>query len=152
MDMACNVCTVTNLVLFVTQFCLVPTNTLPHYAQAQFWGQYRLWTISKRLSGSGHAVLEGQDFSCPATSYTMLAAAKPRVWPFALLYFIFYYICSCRSCFSGSRDSGAYLRMQRQDSLCVLRRVEKKKSIKSVGKNLCLESWKNNPEQLKIIE
>lgn len=75
--MACN-STVTFLVLLMTQFCTMPTNTLPDNAQAQFWGQERQWTVSKRLFGSGSAVWRNRIFVVQLQAVTCLLVPSPE--------------------------------------------------------------------------
>lgn len=75
--MACN-STVTFLVLLMTQFCSVPTNTLPDNAQAQFWGQERQWTVSKRLFVSGWAVWKNRILVVQLQAVTCLLVPSPE--------------------------------------------------------------------------
>lgn len=82
--MACD-STVAFLVLLMTQFCFVPTNTFPDNAQAQFWGQERQWTVSKRLFGSGWAVWRNKILVVQLQTVTYLLVSSPErgcvPWP-----------------------------------------------------------------------
>lgn len=89
--MACN-STVTFLVLLMTQFCSMPTNTLPDNAQAQFWGQETRWTISKRLFGSGQAIWRSRILVVQLQAVTCLLVPSPErgCVPWSVLFFDIY--------------------------------------------------------------
>lgn len=89
--MACH-STVTFLVLLMTQFCSMPTYTLPDNAQAQFWGWERRWTVSKSLFVSGWAVWRSRILVVQLQAVMCLLVPSPErgCVPWSVLFFDIY--------------------------------------------------------------